>query len=184
MARSEKQFYECPQMADMAEKILSTYGSWFGEDEWFEASDVYFALISGEQAKRSPDVYIDKNNKEWIKKQTKKKYCIAVWESKWDSWNKTKQQWKIFECLLKIAKVKPDICGYSFMFDMLGWNWERDADTGLTAPPDLLEDKTKENLQLPGYLDADTDEDDTSVEEVLESYGDKPKVKLLKENKA
>lgn len=179
MARTEKHFYECLDMGDIAKEVLDKYGSWFGED-WIAYEDIWFSLISGDQAKRSPDVYIDTNSKEWLKKQTKKKYCIAVWETKWDEWSPEKKQWKVFECLLKIAKVKPDMSGYSFMYDLLGWNWEYDSDKGLTQLPDLLEDDTKAKLQLPNYLEDDTDEDDTSF--IEDEEGQKPKVKMLTQN--
>jgi hypothetical protein len=183
MARKERHFYECSQMQDIADEIFKKYGSWFegeeDEGEYIDIIDIWFALISGEQAKNSPDVYTDKVSKEWLQKQTKKKYCIAVWEEKWNNWTDAKQQWKIFECLLKISKIKQDISGYSFFFDVLGWNWERDSVLGIQIP-ELLDDNTKSVLQLPGYLDADVEDEEEIDQE--EENKIKPKVKMLNLN--
>ena len=180
MARQEKVFYECQDMSDIAEKVMQNYGQWFGE-EYIDSSDIWFALISGVQGKRSPDIYTDKNSKQWLQKQTKKKWCIAIWQERWDPWSTEKKNWKIFEALLKIAGIKPDISGHSFMFKLLGWNWQQESDDGLKLPS-LFTDSTQKLLQLPSTIDP-TDEPDDSEDSSEEETKEIVKVKLLKTGK-
>jgi len=172
MARQQRQFYECTEMADILEEITQKYGSSMGE-EYVDPSDIWCALIAGNKPKNSQDVYIDKNSKQWVQKHTKKLFCLAVWDEKWDSWSKQKKEWKVFESLLQIAKIKPDIVGHSCVFELLGWNWELEADIG-NVLPELLSDEVSEKMALPGQ--------ETEEEEEVEEIREQPKVKLLKQN--
>jgi hypothetical protein len=154
MARTERRFDACSEMRKMAEDLIGVLYPWIGS---IDPDLIRFDTISSEQAKNSSDTFVDELTKDWLKQETPRRWVVAIYQDKWDEWDTTRRQWELFECLLKVAKIKPDLIGYRFMHDGLRHilkenmpeiDWRRSNNAGINLP-NLLSDSTVK--LLPRY---------------------------------
>ena len=142
-------FEEAPEVLDIAKKLQEKYYAFIGS---VNLDSIYFTKMIGYKSRNAPVYIMSGLTQAWARSvlnnlQSRKNYCLGVWEEEWDELEKSKKEWIIFRCLYSISpaddgKIRPfDVQDYGFIVEYfvrigVGPYWE-----------------AKENL--PSLLDSD-----------------------------
>lgn len=118
-------FEDAPDVLLIAQKLQEKYFAFIG---YVNLETVYFTKMIGYKSRNAPPYIMSGLTQAWARSilnnhQSKKNYCLGVWDEEWDELEKSKKEWIIFRCLYSISpandgKLRPlDVQDYGFIVE-------------------------------------------------------------------
>jgi len=156
------EYIESMSLKNMAEQLVDKYNIYLG---YIDIENIFFASIDGVKPPKASPIFISGVASKWVRQILGKipngqLYCIAIWESEWESLWKSKQEWLLFDCLLCVGRNndgslrKRDCNEWAIIVEYLGPYWRIKDDVEL---PSLLD--SPDPLPIPMPLIDPEDED-------------------------